>query len=165
MLCVPSPNESWWLRLLCLSLVLCVVSPLGGRYIYRQISGRKRMKLVLFIALIFSTYLQADSSIKVVKTKTSSKATCETVEYKLWKTHFVADEICKYSSSKCINNAEENIPVVCDSPKVSLCYEERRWLKSEDFVGLSSKVAGKGNVTKFNLSNGIRNQQFCVFHK
>ncbi|ENM5780046.1 hypothetical protein V4V61_003630 [Vibrio mimicus] len=123
------------------------------------------MKLLLFIALIFSSYLQADSSIKVAKTKTSSKATCENVEYKLWKTHFVADEICKYSSSECTNNAEGNILVVCDSPKVSLCYEERKWLKSEDFVGLSSKVAGKGNVTKFNLSNGIKKQQFCVFHK
>ncbi len=28
---VSSPNEPRWLRLLCLSLVVCVASPLGGR--------------------------------------------------------------------------------------------------------------------------------------
>ncbi|EMQ10134.1 putative acetyltransferase domain protein, partial [Vibrio cholerae O1 str. EC-0009] len=31
---VSSPIEPRWLQLLCLSLVLCVVSPLGGRYVF-----------------------------------------------------------------------------------------------------------------------------------
>ncbi|QJY41272.1 hypothetical protein HND97_16375 [Vibrio cholerae] len=31
---VSSPNELWWLSLLCLSFELFVASPLGGRYAF-----------------------------------------------------------------------------------------------------------------------------------
>ncbi|MCD6670971.1 hypothetical protein LT068_18355, partial [Vibrio cholerae] len=51
---VSSPIESRWLRLLRLSLVLCVASPLGGRYIF---SFRAIVSKYFYFYIKMHTYL------------------------------------------------------------------------------------------------------------
>ncbi|WP_028024149.1 hypothetical protein [Enterovibrio calviensis] len=121
------------------------------------------MRTLIAICFLISFHSIADSSVKIFKNKFSK--TCKPVEHELWKTRFKSDEICQYSKSPCIPRAEQRSLVVCDSPKVTLCYEDRKWLVAADFVELPLSVKPIGNVVGFKRKNGTEERQFCIAHK